>query len=92
MSLLSLQTPSDVQEQLAAAVKAKRKARKWSREALAKRSSVPAPTIKRFETTGQISLRQFILLWQAVDQLNTLAALADETKAMPATIEEVLRT
>lgn len=92
MSLLSLQTPSDVQEQLAAAVKAKRKARKWSRETLAKRSSVPAPTIKKFETTGQISLRQFILLWQAVDQLNTLATLAEETEAMPATMDEVLRT
>ena len=92
MSLLSLLTPSDIQEQLAKTVQAKRKAKKWSRQILAERSSVPAPTIKKFETTGQISLRQFILLWQAVDKLETLATLMEETEAMPASINEVLRT
>ncbi|KEQ17015.1 helix-turn-helix domain-containing protein [Endozoicomonas numazuensis] len=92
MSLLSLLTPTDVQEQLAAAVIARRKAKKWSRQTLAERSSVPASTIKKFEATGQISLRQFILLWQAVDQLENLISLTKETKAMPASINEVLKT
>ena len=92
MSLLSLLTPTDVQEQLVAAVIARRKAKKWSRQTLAERSSVPASTIKKFETTGQISLRQFILLWQAVDQLENLISLTKETEAMPASINEVLKT
>ncbi|MGI9280007.1 MAG: transcriptional regulator [Endozoicomonas sp.] len=91
MSLLSLLTPSEVQEQLAATVMAKRKVKGWSRQSLAERSGVPAPTIKKFETTGQISLRQFILLWQCVDQLENLYALTKEDEVLPSSIDEVLR-
>ncbi len=91
MSLLSILTPADIQEQLAAAIQNKRKAKKWSRKALAERSSVPAATIKKFETTGQVSLRQFILLWQCVGELESLAALTEEADFMPSSIEEVLK-
>ena len=87
---LSLITPSDVQQRLAAAVKRQRKALRLSREALAKTSTVPASTIKRFETTGQISLRQFILLWHCVDSLERLATLGKAPEPAPRTIEEVL--
>jgi len=62
-----------------------------SRDALAERSGVPAPTIKRFETTGQISLRQFLLLWQSVDRLEHIAELTAPRPDMPGSIEEVLR-
>lgn len=65
------------------------------REALAARSTVPAPTIKKFELTGKISLRQLLLLWQCLDDLNRLFALTQPEKCtelkMPTTIEEVLR-
>lgn len=91
MDLLSLLTPTDTQEQLAECVQRKRKQKKWSRLALAERSSVPASTIKKFETTGQISLRQFILLWQSVDRLDALVALAKEEPAIPSSIDEVLK-
>ena len=91
MTRLSLVSPADVQEQLSAAIKRQRKALKLSREALAKTSTVPASTIKRFETTGQISLRQFILLWQCVDELERLAALGKAQEPAPRSIDEVLR-
>lgn len=91
MTRLSLFSPADVQEQLSVAVKRQRKALKLSREALARTSTVPASTIKRFETTGQISLRQFILLWQCVDELERLAALGKVREPTPHSIEEVLR-
>lgn len=90
MTLLSLLSPTDLQQQLAASVQLKRKQMKLSRRALAERSTVPAATIKKFETTGQISLRQFILLWQCVDQLETLSALTEETNQQPRTLKEVL--
>ena len=86
---LSLTTPVDVQHQLAAAVRNRRNSRGLSRIALARLSTVPAPTIKRFETTGEISLRQFILLWHCVGDLAGLAALAADPP-MPRSIEEVL--
>lgn len=91
MTRLSLVSPAEVQEQLSVAVKRQRKALKLSREALARTSTVPASTIKRFETTGQISLRQFILLWQCVDELECLAALGKVREPTPRSIDEVLR-
>ena len=90
MALLSLTTAADVQRQLAAGVRQRRRDRKLSRRALAERSTVPAATIKRFETTGQISLRQFILLWQCVGDLDQLASMAKPAALPPQTIAEVL--
>jgi len=87
---LSLLTAADVQHELAGAVRARRQALKWSRQRLAEQSGVPAPTIKKFETTGQISLRQFLLLWQCVDRLERVVALGETLPQMPRSIEEVL--
>jgi predicted transcriptional regulator len=91
--MLSLLSSTDVQLALRDQIKHQRKALKLSRNALAERSTVPAPTIKRFEITGQISLRQFLLLWQTVDDLNRLHQLtrpASKVDKMPVSIEEVL--
>lgn len=74
---LNLLTASDIQQQLAKHLQQQRKQQKLSRAALAERSTVPAPTIKHFETSGQISLRQFLLLWQCVDDLQNLAMLME---------------
>ena len=90
MGQFSLTTANDVQQQLALAVRTKRKQIKLSRDALAKKSTVPASTIKKFETTGQISLRQFILLWQCVDSLESLLKLSKEEPNQPTSIDEVL--
>ena len=88
---LTLLTASDVQHDLATTVRQRRRELKLSRDALAERSGVPAPTIKRFETTSQISLRQFLLLWQSVDRLEHIAELTTPRPEMPGSIEEVLR-
>jgi len=89
---LNLVSGRDVQTTLAGYVRQRRKVLKWSRAALAERSTVPAPTIKKFETTGQISLRQFLLLWQCVDDLQRVESLAKEReqKPLPQTLDEVL--
>lgn len=60
---------------------------------LAERSTVPAATLKKFETTGKISLRQFLLLWQSVDDLARLHRLTkteERSRRQPSTIDEVL--
>ena len=90
--MLTLISPASVQETLKDHLKTQRKKAKLSRDKLAERSTVPAPTIKKFETTGQISLRQFLLLWLSVDdlaRLQQLTQLAAEVK-IPTTIDEVL--
>lgn len=91
MTRLSLLTATDVQQQFAQAVKQRRRQMKLSRRLLAERSTVPEATIKKFETSGQISLRQFLLLWQCVDQLERLAAVGKPAEQYPRSIAEVLR-
>lgn len=90
MALLSFVTPTDLQRQLAAEVKRRRRQRKLSRNAFAKLTTVPPATIKRFESTGQISLRQFLLLWQCVDRLDRLSTLIEALEPTPRSIEDVL--
>lgn len=64
---LSLLSVADLQAAFARHLRHQRQQLKLSREALSIKSSVPAATIKKFELTGQISLRQLLLLWQSVD-------------------------
>ena len=92
MNKPALYSAAEVQQELAQWVRAMRRAQKLSRAALAERSAVPAPTLKRFETTGQISLRQFLLLWQSLDDLRELRRITvRRPPPPPRTIEEVLR-
>ncbi|MDX2370009.1 MAG: transcriptional regulator [Colwellia sp.] len=94
MNELSLLSTADVQTSLCQWLLSQRRALKFSREKLAQRSTVPASTIKKFETTGQISLRQFILLWQSLDELERLNNLTREVPQVnkpPLSIDEVLK-
>jgi transcriptional regulator with XRE-family HTH domain len=92
MEHLSLLSVQDVQTDLSQWLRDQRKKHKWSRDDLAEKSLVPAATIKKFETTGQISLRQFLMLWQSVDDLARLQQLTKlaNIKPMPTSIDEVL--
>ncbi|WP_440682491.1 XRE family transcriptional regulator [Cysteiniphilum halobium] len=90
--MLHFVTTSDVQKKLADYLRAKRKSLKYSRNKLAERSTVPAATIKHFETTGRISLRQFLLIWQTIDDLSKIDALTRQNKEPNyKTIEDVLK-
>ncbi len=94
MASFLLLDETDVQQAFAAYLRERREQAGLSRAALAERSTVPAPTIKKFELTGQISLRQLLLLWQSLDDLQRLYALTQKPRygsALPRSIEEVLR-
>jgi transcriptional regulator with XRE-family HTH domain len=90
--VLSLLSPIDTQNDLREYLQSRRKALKLSRVELASRSTVPAPTIKKFESTGQISLRQFMLIWQCLDDLTRLRDLTHTSTStkLPNSIDEVL--
>lgn len=90
MPKFSLLSSADMQQHLCQWLWQQRKAQKLSRQALAERSTVPAATIKKFETTGQISLRQFLLLWQSLDELDRLETLTRPSDIQPSSIDEVL--
>lgn len=89
---LQLLDAVEVQQALAQHLRRRREVAKLSRDALAQRSLVPAPTIKKFELTGQISLRQLLLLWQSLDDLQRLFDLTrTEVTTLPGSIDEVLK-
>ena len=92
--LLSLLSASDIQTSLCEWLMSQRKSSKFSRKELALRSTVPASTIKKFETTEQISLRQFLLPWQSVDdlkRLNDLTKIESQVNNAPLSIDDVLK-
>ncbi|MBR9907621.1 MAG: helix-turn-helix domain-containing protein [Gammaproteobacteria bacterium] len=81
----------DVQIALARFLRTRREQEKLSRDKLSERSTVPAATIKKFELTGQISLRQLLLLWQTLDDLKRIYELSQLKEVeLPRSIDEVL--
>ncbi len=89
--LLPFYSANETQQAFADYLRKKRKSKGFSREQLANVSLVPASTIKKFETTGQISFRQLLQLWQILDDLTALHELTKRsTEPIPKTIEQVL--
>ncbi len=62
--------PADFLEELAQKHKTLRKHSKLSQSELAKRSGVSLGSIKRFESTGQISLESLLKLAQILNRIN----------------------
>ncbi len=87
--MLELYTPYDLQLELSQFIRKMRKQKKLSVKALVDKSGVPDSTIRKFEATGEISLRQFLMLYAAVEQLKKIKMLMESEEA-PKSIDEVL--
>lgn len=71
----ALQTPHDVQLGLAARARARRLHLNITQAELAERSGVALASVRRFETTGEISLRSFLALALVLGELREFADL-----------------
>lgn len=89
--MLDLYTPFDLQLELSQFIRKMRKQKKLSVKALVDKSGVPDSTIRKFEATGEISLRQFLMLYAAVSQLKKIRVLM-ESEESPSSIDEVLKS
>lgn len=89
--MLELNTPFDLQIELSQFIRQMRKQKKMSVKALVERSGVPDSTIRKFEATGEISLRQFLMLYAAVAQLKKVKLLT-AVEETPNSIDEVLKS
>jgi transcriptional regulator with XRE-family HTH domain len=63
-------TPFEVSKELAKRLRTIRKQLKISQEEMAERSGVSLGSLKRFETTGKISLESLLKLMHLLDRLN----------------------
>lgn len=66
---ISFVLPEELARQIGAKAKSKRLAMNLTRKTLAQRSGVPAPTLRRFESTGQVG---FVALLQIADALGCM--------------------
>lgn len=71
----ALQTPYDVQRELAARARARRLELNITQAELAERSGVSLGSLRRFETTGEVSLRAFLELAFVLGELKEFSAL-----------------
>lgn len=83
------ETPEEIDMALAQRLSRIRKRRDLSQQALAAKSNVSYSSIKRFETTGQISLISLTKLCVALDCVDEIKNLF--IKVEYGSIEEVLR-
>ena len=72
--------PQMLMDRLAQNCKARRLEKGYSRKTLAKIVGVPAPTIARFEQSGNISLKSLCMLVIEFDFIDELSAIMDHTK------------
>lgn len=75
IAVISTTTPKKVRLELAAWIRALRVGQNWSQEELAKRSGVTLASLRRFETTGLISLSRLLAIAHVIGVLDQFAAL-----------------
>lgn len=79
--MMFIESPNEVQTKLAFQLRSLRKRRGHSRSEAAHRSGVPSATLRRFEDTGEISLRQFLMLCAVYGSLESASSLFPDPTA-----------
>ncbi|MGK5093548.1 transcriptional regulator [Deltaproteobacteria bacterium TL4] len=88
ISIKELLTPGEIQTKLAEMFKKARLEQTHSRAKASKLTGVPEATLKSFERTGQISLRQFLMLCHVYGDLRASELLFPQKQKV--TLEDVL--
>ena len=71
--------PSDILQETAEKCKLLRKSKKWNQAEFAERSGVSLGSLKRFETTGQISYSSLLKLAHVLDRLTDFEPIFVQT-------------
>ncbi len=84
-----LETPYEMAENAAKRFRKMRKAKNVTIKALSERSGVPYSTIRRFESTGEISFLSLVKITSTLNEDREINALFADVA--PQSIEEVIR-
>lgn len=85
---LDVKTPNDIDRDIAGRIRKLRKRRKISQKELSERSGVSLGSVKRFEQSGEISLRSLTKIAMALRVDEELKNLFEDVP--PVSIEEIL--
>jgi hypothetical protein len=86
---MSFLTASEIQKSVSKKAKDRRKWLKYSREKASEVSGVPESTIRKFESTGEISFRQLLMLLQAYGDISVMNDAFENPPAQ--TMDELIR-
>lgn len=81
MSFYSLHTPEEISETLAGRLRELRLAIGWKQATLAQRSGVTLASLRRFEVSGQISLKNLLKLVFVLGRLDEFDKLLHQPEA-----------
>ncbi|WP_340123725.1 helix-turn-helix transcriptional regulator [Methylobacter svalbardensis] len=82
--------PYDAKIELAKAAKGARLKRGWKRDTLSEKTGIPVSTLKRYETTGEISLDQFLRLTFVLGDLDRLKGVFDSDEQVFSSLDEMV--
>ncbi len=85
-----LKLPHEISEGLSGKVRQIRKKKNFSQQRLATKSGVSLGSLKRFESTGQISLESLLKIALVLGHLNDFDALFEPHDELPASLDEIL--
>jgi len=88
MISIKLKTPHELGKIIAGNVRARRKGRKLSMEQLAEKSGVSYGSIKRFESSGEISLKSLLKIAIVLDYADEFEHLFGQV--VPQSIQEII--
>ena len=86
---MTLETPYEMAARAAERFRTIRKRKKITIKSLSEKSGVPYSTIRRFESTGEISFLSLVKIVSAIDEDDQITMLFKES--VPSSIEEVIR-
>lgn len=89
--MLSLSSPAEIAEGLAARVREHRLQRGWSQAELAQRAGVKLPTYVLFERTGRVSLLRLIAILDVLGLSGELEAVGKTAIPASATLAELAK-
>lgn len=87
-----LKLPYEISEDLAQKIRLLRKDKNLSQKQLAVKSGVSLGSLKRFESTGQISLESLLKIAMVLGRLNDFETLFQPQDELPASLDDILKS
>lgn len=86
-----LKLPHEISEDLSRKVRQLRKDKGLSQQQLARKSGVSLGSLKRFESTGQVSLESLLKVALVLGHLNDFESLFETQGQLPSTLDQILK-